>query len=50
MKPTPKGTAGRPTGGSHVIGEVYVDSKASLFVCTKSGTPGTWRKVTTTSA
>jgi hypothetical protein len=49
LKLTPKSTTGRPTSGSHQKGEIYVDSNATLFVCTKSGTPGTWRKVTTTA-
>ena len=46
----PKGTAGRPTTGAHTKGEISMDSAAALFVCTASGTPGTWRKVTTTAA
>jgi hypothetical protein len=45
----PKGTAGRPTSGTHTKGELYIDSAAALFVCAASGTPGTWRKVTTTA-
>jgi hypothetical protein len=45
----PKGSVGRPTSGAHTKGEIYLDSAASVFVCTKSGTPGTWRKVTTTA-
>ena len=45
----PKGTAGKPSG-AHTKGELYMDSAAALFVCTASGTPGTWRKVTTTAA
>ena len=46
----PKSGTGRPTTGVHTKGEIYLDSAASVFVCTKTGTPGTWRKVTTTSA
>ena len=46
----PKDTTGKPTSGAHAKGEIYLDSVASIFVCTKGGTPGTWRKVTTTSA
>jgi hypothetical protein len=46
----PKGTKGRPTSGKHQKGEIYLDSVGALFVCTKGGTPGTWRHVTTTSA
>ena len=44
------GTRGRPTSGSHQKGEIYLDSAGAIFVCARSGTPGTWRKVTTTSA
>jgi hypothetical protein len=49
LRITPKGTAGRPTTGAHSKGELYMDSAAALFVCTASGTPGKWRKVTTTA-
>jgi len=45
----PKGTVGKPTSGSHSRGEIFMDSVATLFVCTKGGTSGTWRKVTTTA-
>ena len=45
----PKGSAGKPTTGSHTKGELYMDSGATLFVCTRGGTPGTWRKFTTTA-
>jgi hypothetical protein len=43
----PKGSAGAPTTGSHLKGELYLDSNARLFVCTADGTPGTWRSVRT---
>jgi hypothetical protein len=46
----PKSATGRPTTGAHTKGEIYMDSAGALFVCTASGTPGTWRKVTTTAA
>ena len=49
LRIAPKGTAGRPTTGAHTKGELYMDSAAALFVCTASGTPGRWRKVTTTA-
>jgi hypothetical protein len=45
----PKTTAGRPTSGTHVKGEMYMDSAGTLFVCTANGNPGTWRRVTTTA-
>lgn len=43
------GTVTGPPGGSHTKGEIYLDSAGALFVCVKGGTPGTWRKVTTTA-
>ena len=47
LKLKPGGSAGKPTG-EHIKGEIYMDSAATLFVCTASGTPGKWRKVSTT--
>jgi hypothetical protein len=47
LKLNPMATAGKPTTGAHQKGEIYMDSKGALFVCTANGTPGTWRKVTT---
>jgi hypothetical protein len=49
LKLAPKATGGKPTSGTHTKGEIYMDSNAALFVCTANGTPGTWRKVTTTA-
>jgi hypothetical protein len=43
----PKTAAGKPTTGTHTKGEIYMDSAGTLFVCTVSGTPGTWRRVAT---
>ncbi len=31
---------GKPTSGQHDLGEIYMDSAASLFVCIAGGTPG----------
>lgn len=50
VKLLPHSKAGRPTTGAHQKGELFLDSTAALFVCTASGTPGTWRRVTTTTA
>ena len=44
----PKSGTGRPSG-AHSKGEIYMDSNAALFVCVRSGTPGKWRKVSTTA-
>ena len=49
LRIVPKSTAGRPTSGNHAKGEISMDSAATLWVCTVAGTPGTWRKVTTTA-
>lgn len=43
----PGPTVGKPTSGNHVMGELYMDSAASLFVCVGNGSPGTWVKVVT---
>ncbi|MEJ7655126.1 MAG: hypothetical protein WKH64_18215 [Chloroflexia bacterium] len=40
---------GKPTTGAHLIGELFLDRAAALWICTASGTPGTWRRVTTTA-
>jgi len=40
---------GRPRGGTHQKGEIYMGSKGALFVCVSGGTPGRWRKVSTTA-
>jgi hypothetical protein len=49
LKLNPKKTTGRPTSGAHIKGEIYMDSAGTLFVCTANGTPGTWRRFTTTA-
>jgi hypothetical protein len=50
LKLQPSRTAGRPTTGQHTKGELFMDSGGALFVCTADGTPGTWRRFTTTPA
>lgn len=37
---------GAPTAGTFTAGEQIRDGNADLYICTASGTPGTWRKVT----
>jgi hypothetical protein len=49
LRLTPQATNGRPTTGTHNTGEIYLDARGTLFVCTASGTPGTWRRVDTTA-
>ncbi len=41
----PTALAGAPTSGAHSKGDLILDSGAVLYVCTASGTPGTWQKV-----
>ena len=38
-------TVGAPTSGQHEAGELYLDSNVTLFLCKKSGPPGTWKKL-----
>jgi hypothetical protein len=40
-------SAGPPTSGLHVQGELYLDQNAVLFYCTAVGTPGTWVNLST---
>jgi hypothetical protein len=43
----PGTSAGRPTTGVHRVGEIFMDSAATLWVCLGAGSPGTWVKVLT---
>jgi hypothetical protein len=49
LKLVPSSRTGRHRGGTHSKGELYMDSNAALFVCVKGGTPGRWKKVSTTA-
>ena len=51
MRLVPKDSVGAPTTGLHRQGEIYMDSRGALFVCTAGDgtTVGTWKKVTTTA-
>lgn len=49
LRLTPTGRIGRPTTGYHQIGELYLDKVGSLFICSVAGTPGTWRRVSSTN-
>lgn len=46
----PGSGTGKPTAGHHVVGEIFMDSAGSLFICVGTSTPGTWVKVTVTAA
>ncbi|HXW36275.1 MAG TPA: hypothetical protein VEJ87_16990 [Acidimicrobiales bacterium] len=41
----PAATAGHPTSGEHLHGELFADSSGDLWFCKASGTPGTWKKI-----
>jgi len=43
----PGASIGAPTSGAHVMGEIYMDSAASLFICIASGPPPKWVRVVT---
>jgi hypothetical protein len=49
LKLVPSDRSGRPKGGIHSKGEIYMDSNAVLFMCVRGGTPGRWRKVSTSA-
>ena len=38
----PSATAGAPTTGAHLVGELVVSSDGHLWFCRTSGTPGKW--------
>ena len=38
----PSGTAGAPTTGTAVLGEMFVDINGVFYKCVAAGTPGTW--------
>jgi len=46
LRLVPRTKIGKPTTGSHQIGELSLDKVGSLFICTAAGTPGTWKTVT----
>jgi len=41
----PRSAAGAPTSGTWEKGTMIVDANGVLWICTASGTPGTWQKV-----
>lgn len=41
----PTATAGPPTAEAHKKGELLVDAGGRLWICTRAGTPGTWRQL-----
>jgi hypothetical protein len=40
-------TAGHPRTGSHLRGDVVMDRLGTLWICTATGMPGTWRRIVT---
>ena len=49
LRLVPSSRTGRPKGGTHSRGELFMDSNAALFVCVRGGSPGNWRKISTTA-
>jgi hypothetical protein len=49
LRLVPSSRTGRPKGGTHSKGELFMDSNAVLFVCVKGGSPGRWRRISTTA-
>ena len=41
----PLGHKGHPDTGEHLTGELVVDEAGDLYLCMKSGSPGTWKRV-----
>lgn len=39
------GGAGAPSSGAWTVGDLVIDSNAALWLCTASGSPGTWVQV-----
>ena len=46
----PSNKAGRPTTGGHKQGDIVIDNVGAMFLCTASGTPGTWVQFTVAAA
>jgi len=44
----PASTVGKPRTGAHVVGDLFLDRDANLYLCTRAGTPGHWVKVNVT--
>ncbi|HWZ65821.1 MAG TPA: hypothetical protein VNX65_03410 [Patescibacteria group bacterium] len=42
-------TSGAPTSGTFAVGDVVVDQTGTLWVCTISGSPGTWKQVSSSN-
>jgi hypothetical protein len=39
------GTDGPPTGGNHIVGEIYLDNVNTLWLCIFPGNPGNWTRL-----
>jgi hypothetical protein len=44
------GAPGAPASGTHSAGELYLDSAATLWICTGPGTHGTWVRLTSVAS
>ena len=45
LRVRPRSTPGAPNNGTWSAGTMIVDSTGKLYICTDSGTPGTWQKI-----
>jgi hypothetical protein len=45
LKFTPMGSSGPPSSGAHTKGETAGDSLMNVWICTGTGTPGTWQRI-----
>lgn len=45
-----KASTGAPSAGTWVVGDLVCDSAGTYFICTASGTPGTWAQNATVGA
>lgn len=41
----PSSDSSSPSSGTHKAGELTVNASGHLYLCTSSGTPGTWRRI-----
>jgi hypothetical protein len=49
LHPGTRAGAPNATTNAYKKGELYMDSEGTMFVCTDDGTPGSWKRFTTTS-
>lgn len=47
LRLVPSRRAGPPKTGAHEKGDIFLDRNGGLYVCVKTGTPGTWKRIVT---